>query len=151
MENNINDSMNYLSDITNIYKQISIEPDMLFDVNDEKEFLIKCIETTFDKDFLLIETNLLLNDINKLNISFVNLIKLCKSQKTPYIKIHKIFIEYCDYFDLPYNKCFLSLHEKLQIMIKNGTIDIIGIEQFKKLDKLNNPNKVTTLFDLINK
>ena len=36
-------------------------------------------------------------------------------------------------------------------MIKNGTIDIIGIEQFKKLDKLNNPNKVTTLFDLINK
>lgn len=149
MENNINDSMNYLSDISNIYRQISIEPDMLFDVNNEKEFLIECIEKTFDKNFLLIETSLLLNDVNKLNISFVNLIKFCKIQTKPYTKIHKIFIEYCDYFDLPYNKCFLLLHEKLQIIIKNGTIEIIGKKQFQKLDNKNNPNKVTTLFDLI--
>lgn len=137
------------SDLSNIYKQIAVEPDMLFDVSDEKEFLIECIEKIFDKNFLLIETTELLCDVNKLNISFVTLLKFCRSLPKPYNKIHQMFIQYCDYFDLPYNKCFLLLHEKLQNLIKKGCIEMIGQKKFNKIDNQINPNKIFTLFDLV--
>jgi hypothetical protein len=146
--NNITNSYN-ISDLSNIYKQIAVEPDILFDVNEEKQFLIECIQKVFDEKFLLIETNLLINDIDKLNNSFVVLLKFCYGLKKPYTQTHKVFLEYCDFFDLPYNKCFVSLHEKLQKLIKKGCIEMIGEKKFKKIDNINNPNKIFTLFDLV--
>ena len=67
----------YNQDLTLIYRQISIEHDMLFDVEEEKQFLIECIEKSFDKNFLQIDNKLILEDTNRLNNSFVTLIKHC--------------------------------------------------------------------------
>lgn len=141
----------YNQDLTLIYRQISIEHDMLFDVEEEKQFLIECIEKSFDKNFLQIDNKLILEDTNRLNNSFVTLIKHCVNQKTPYKKIHQIFIEYCDYFDLPYNKTYNLLHEKVQNLIKGGFIKIIGKKQFSKLVEKYTPevNNIVTLFDMV--
>lgn len=140
---------NNTSDLSSIYRQISVEPDMLFDVNEEKSYLVECIENAFEKNFLLIETTELLNNKDQINLTFVTLIKFCKTQQKPYHQIHKLFLEYCDYFNLPYNKCFILLHEKLQKIIKQSTMLMIGKAKYKKIDDIANPNKVFTLFDLV--
>ena len=147
---NISNSFNN-SDLSNIYKQIAVEEDVLFDARDEKNLIIDCIIKTFDKEFLLIETEVLLRDTNKLNISFVNLIVYCKKLPKPYTQVHKIFIEYCDYFNIPYNKGFNLFHEKLQTLVKRGFINMIGKTKFEKIDNKLNPNKIFTLFDMVNK
>ena len=146
---NIIEFDNNIKDLSNIYMQISIEPSMLFDIEEERQFLIDAIETIFDKEFLMIDTKELLNDTNKVNITFVKLIKFCMENKKPYKKIYKMFIEYCDYFDLPYNECYIILHEKLQTIIKHACIEMIGRKKFKKIDDKLNPFKVLTLFDLV--
>jgi hypothetical protein len=143
----------YNQDLNLIYRQISIENEMLFDVSEEKQFLIDLIENNFDKEFLMIDSKLLISDVNNLNNSFVVLIKLCVNNKRPYKKVENIFIEFCDYFDLPYNKTYVLLHEKIQILIKNGFIKTIGKSKFNKLNQKYNPesSNILSLFDLVKK
>lgn len=144
----------YNQDLTLIYKQISIEDDMLFDVNEEKQTIINNIEICFDSEFLCLLSDNILENQDNLNKKFVSLIKYCVNQKRPNKKIHIIFIEFCDYFDMPYNKTYNILHEKIQILIKNGFIKMIGGKKaFNKLnDKFNPENSnVLSLFDMIKK
>jgi hypothetical protein len=137
------------TELSSIYKKISIDPDTDFDAEEIKAMITNNIETAFSKDMLLIESKILITDINKLNQSFVTLIKKC-NQDNQYRNVSQIFIVYCDYFDLPYNVCYTRLHEKLQKLIEYGFIKMIGgIEKYTKLKRKLNPTNLVTIFDLI--
>jgi hypothetical protein len=75
----------YNQDLNLIYRQISIENEMLFDVSEEKQFLIDLIENNFDKEFLMIDSKILISDVNNLNNSFVVLIKLSLKTEIPFL------------------------------------------------------------------
>lgn len=138
-------------DLSSIYKQIAIDPDTDFDINNENQFLTNCINNCFDNDFKLIETDILLNDINQLNINLAKLIHFCNNNYK-YKNVSKIFIAYCDYFSLDHHLVYIKLHDKLQTLIKKGFIRLIGgISNFTKLKNKLNPagSSITTLFDLI--
>lgn len=138
-------------EISSIYKSIAVEALNDFDESDELKFLEQCIDNCYDSQFKLIENHILLTDINQLNLTFAKLIHYCNNNYK-YKNVSKIFIAYCDYFSLEYNQVYKVLHDKLQILIKNGFIKMIGgIQKFSKLKNKYNPENITTLFDLIGK
>lgn len=145
-------------ELSSIYKATSIEDNSDFDEKTELEFIDECIEKCYSQDniasihsekFLLIDSKKLQNDVTLLNISFVKLVHFC-NQNYKYKNVTKMFISYCDYFNLDYHLVYKVLHNKLQTLIKNGFIKMLGgIKKFNALDNKLNPNKITTLFDLI--
>lgn len=139
------------TELSSIYKQISIEPNTNFDESEELKFLENCINKCFYTEFKHIETKVLISDINKLNQNLALLIHFCNNNYK-YKNVSKIFIAYCDYFDLDYHDCYTKLHEKLQTLIRCGFIKLIGgIKNFTKIKNKLNPSTITTLFDLIGK
>ena len=87
-----------------------------------------------------------------INESFVKLIKF--SIEKNYKTFGILFINYCDYFDLEYNKTFIQLHEKLQNLIKNTCKNLVGKNCYSKYvekSRTNKDLKINTLFDLFNK
>ena len=150
--NENNESESYQTgDVASLMKAISIDEEMLFDEIDEKKLIIAIIEDIFVKD-LKTESKIFLEDKMKINNMMVLLINNCY-KKHKYKKVSKIFIEYCDYFDLPYNRVYTTLHEKIQKLIKYGFINMIGKNNFNFLEKKYNPNKsnILSLFDMVNK
>jgi len=135
-------------EIQNIYLKLSVCEDISFDVKDENAFLQSCIEKCFDDSFLKMLTTDIENNSVLLNNAFVKLIKYCVSEHN-FKKGGLIFIAFCDYFDLCYNKTYTQLHEKLQNLIKNTAKCMCGSEYTKNSKKVN--CGIVTLFDLVNK
>ncbi len=135
------------ADITNIYSKLSIEDNSDFDSKEEVIFVQSCIEECYDKEFKQIDTKILQENDELINVTFVNLLKNCIDKK--FKKVGQIFLTYCDYFDLDYNITFKKLHEKLQSLIKISCKNLIGGNCYKKYMNKLNPNPVNTLFDLV--
>lgn len=143
-------STNNTGDVKSLWKAISINDEMLFDEIANSKLIIDIIEEIFIND-LLIESKILLENKLKINNMFVLLINKCVAKN--YKNVSKIFLEFCEYFDLPYNKVFLLLHEKIQKLITLGLIKVIGKVNFKNLEKKYNPEKsqILSLFEMIKK
>ena len=118
-------------DLQQIYMQLCDNPNFNFDAVNEDTFITECIEKCYDKEFKLIDSTELLNDVNKLNMQFIKLIKFARERK--YKKVHMIFCTFCDYFDLPPNECYKRLHEKIQRLIKFGFVQLVGKSTYKKM------------------
>jgi len=135
----------------NIYVKLSIPEETSFDILQENKFIEQCIDEYFDTKFKQIETKVLQENIELLNNSFVQLLKFCLTKK--FNKAGLLFIGYCDYFDLDYNKTFISLHEKLQKLIIHTCKCLVGSKCYDKhKEKLcGNTKNIQTLFDLYQK
>lgn len=135
-----------------IYKKLCIEDNIDFVFNDEQDMVVKSIQFLYDKDFLIIESKDIETNPILLNNQFVKLIKYCKT-KHDYKKVHIIFLVFCDYFDLDYNKTFIELHEKIRELIEHFTCKMIGQKLYDKYLERTKPTdcKINTLFDLIKK
>ena len=148
------ESINSLSSdqLQNIYSRLCVQNDISFDLKEENEFIQQCIEECFNEKFKKVETKFLQENIELLNTSFVKLIKFCSEKK--FKKVSIIFIGYVDYFDLDYNKTYISFHEKLQKLIINACQCMIGKNTYQKYVKKTNEHPgicITTLFDLVAK
>lgn len=138
------------NELSNIYIKLSISEDTNFEDKNNNCLVIDIIEKIFTKKHLQIETKLLQEDSMLLNNMYLTLIKSCGECR--FKKPAIIFISFCDYFDLEYNKTFLLLHDKLQMIIKINTKMLIGdVNYQKKQRQQNNGLHIPTLFDLIRK
>ena len=145
----IEDNVLSLESIQNIYAKLCIEEDTTFDILEESKQIENWIEECFDQKFRQIETKKLQEDFELLNTSFVKFLKFCFAKN--FKKCGSLYIGYCDYFDLDYNKTFTSLHEKLQKLIKHACQCLIGPKCYQKYkNKLgtNETVKTPTLFEL---
>lgn len=148
MENELKNDLTQ-NELHNVYMALSITDDVPFDAKEETQFLLECIEDCFETKFLQIDEKVLQVDTNQINNSFVLLIKFCTTQRK-FKKPATIFINYCDYFNLDYNKTYLQLHNKLQYLIEHGAKNLIGIKEYNKHKlRSNNGIIIKTLFDLI--
>jgi hypothetical protein len=154
---NSNDNESYITidffnSTENIFIKLSIGPENeFFELTDINEKLIKSFEKIFNKEFLLISTENLQKDDILINNSFVKFLKN-SGENLHYKKVGIIFITYCDYFDLNYNKTFLLMNQKIQQLIKNSLKNMIGEKRFNNCKiKSNNGVNVPSLFDLIKK
>jgi len=136
-------------EIINIYAKLSIEDNFDFDTKEEIKLVEHCIEECYDNKFKKIDTDILQENDELINNTFVILLKTCVSKD--FKKVGQIFLVYCDYFDLDYNKTFEKLHEKLQNLIKNACKNLIGKQCYNKYVRKTNNNKkpIFTLFDLV--
>lgn len=152
MEHNTNESSFEITELNlnDIYRQISVENKVNFDQSNSLEIVTECIESCFDTAFKQIDSTILVSNVNKLNVQFIHLMKYCNNYYNMK-EVHYIFIGFCDYFDLEYNLVYLALHEKLQALIKNGYISLVGKEIYNKEKRKANPNQQMTIFDLLNK
>lgn len=138
------------NEMSNIYTKLSVNCNDNFDVENYLNKIESFISEIYDSNFLLIETKDLQTNIVLLNNSFVSLLKFSLSKHCK--NVSYIFVGYCDYFSLDFEKTFSSLHEKLQILIKNSSKQTIGDKIYSKYNKQkNNGNNLRTLFDLVNK
>lgn len=136
--------------LSSIYRQISISFNDNFDEEEEKELIYLAIDKCFDKEFKQIPVVKLQDDFNLLNNKFVFLVKYCGDNHN-FKKMNVVFIYFCDYFDLNYSKTFKSLHPKLQTIITNFYIKIIGKKEYQhQKEKYSEQQDFTqkTLFDL---
>lgn len=138
------------NEVQNIYTKLSVSPDNIyFDIIADNNFIVENIEEIFDIKFLHIETKLLQDDTMLLNINFATLIKHLVKEHN-FRKVGFIFIGFCDYFDLDYNKTYIQLQDKLKILIELSTKNMIGSKQYSKRQiKASNGVKITTLFDMV--
>lgn len=136
----------------NIFLKLSVEPENEFlDLTNIKEKLIQSFDDLFPKEFLLIPTDELQKNDILINTSFVKFLKN-SGEVLNYKKIGVIFIIYCDYFDLNYNKTFSLMNQKIQLLLKTSLKNMIGEKRYHNLKvKSNNGVIVPTLFDLIKK
>ena len=142
-----NDNSLSNNEIQSIYSKLSVREEDSFDTKDEILFLEHCIEECFDNLFLKLSTTDIESNGVLINNNFVKLIKYCDS-KHNYKKIGLVFISFCDYFDLCYNKTYIQLHEKLQNLIKTTAKCICGSSYEKNCKKTS--SGIVTLFDLVN-
>lgn len=141
------------NEMTNIYQTLSTTDNLDIDTNDELTYVQNSIEEFFDKQFKLIDKNIIEKDSMLLNHKFVELIKYCK-QKNNYKKVGYIFLGFCYYFDLDEIIIFKNLHEKIQTLIKYSTMQICGKQYYNQTMQKNNKYKgiqITSLFSLVNK
>lgn len=152
MEQN-NNGDNHLTDneVKNIYKKLQFDP-IDIDLINNTEFINKEISNIFDSKFLFIDSKELICDKFLLNQQFLKLIQYLK-EKHNYKNVSLIFIIFCDYFDIEYNKTYICLHEKLQDLIKESAKNIIGNDVYQNMVNKTKPKdyKITTIFDLIKK
>ncbi len=137
--------------LKDIYVKISIPPEKDYDEQESIDFLTKTLEECFNEKFLKINSKLLLNDVNLLNVSFVQFVKACAV--SDFKNIGKCLISYCDYFNIDYNASYVLMHDKLKLMIIASYKGMVGADTYKKiLNKINaeNSNGETqkTLFEL---
>jgi hypothetical protein len=74
-----------------------------------------------------------------LNSLFVRIVKICKTKDINDWAM--MFLIYCDYFDIPYDKCYRALSLTIQNNIRKWASEYILIEGKKS-------NRIVTLFDI---
>ncbi len=151
MENKENDFLSQ-TQLQDVYSKLVTPELVLFDTINDNQFILECIEKCFDSKFKIIPTKNLQENIELLNLSFVKLLKYCQENK--FKKSGQVFLGFCDYFDLDYNKTYLAFHEKLQTLIKFACKSLIGCQCYDKYIAKVNANSdviIPTLFDLYQK
>lgn len=120
-------------------------------------FINASIEECFDKEFLQIESDSLLQNPNLIATKLIELFKyIFNGSRDKEFRIGKraigyVFIGFCDYFSINNHQTFLGLPNKLQLMIKKSASSICGNEIYKQVERkaLGHQNiKVTSIFDL---
>lgn len=130
------------TEMKSVYEQISISLDINFDLNELTSLIYKSIEETFGQSFVKSqETNNLLQDKVFINDKFTQYLKYLISKDikklTNYdLSIGMMFVMFCDYFDIDYNKSFLLLHTNIQDKIKKSLMKMIGFKEYKKYENL---------------
>lgn len=130
------------TEMKSVYEQISVSLDINFDLNELTSLIYKSIEETFGQSFVKSqETNNLLQDKVFINDKFTQYLKYLISKDikklTNYdISIGIMFVMFCDYFDIDYNKSFLLLHANIQDKIKKSLMKMIGSKEYKKYENL---------------
>ncbi len=147
----INESSLSQSEMTKIYGKLATSESQNFDSKEELKFVEHSIEECFDLKFRQILTKTLQENEELINNTFVKLLKFCVDKN--FKKFGFIFIGYCDYFDLDYNKTFLVFHEKLKKLIKHSCQCMIGKDCYDKYVQKTNGNslQIKSLFDLYQK
>ena len=130
------------TEIKSAYEQISVSLDVNFDLKELTSLIYKSIEEIFGQSFIKSqETNNLLQDKVFINDKFTQYLKYLISKDikklTNYdVSIGIMFVMFCDYFDIDYNKSFLLLHTNIQDKIKKSLIKMIGSKEYKKYENL---------------
>lgn len=130
------------TEIKSAYEQISVSLDVNFDLNELTSLIYKSIEEIFGQTFIKSqETNNLLQDKVFINDKFTQYLKYLISKDikklTNYdLSIGIMFVIFCDYFDIDYNKSFLLLHTNIQDKIKKSLIKMIGSKEYKKYENM---------------
>lgn len=131
------------NEMKSVYEHISVSPDTNFDLNELTEIIYKSIEETFGESFVKSEetANLLVEDKVFINDKFTQYLRYLISKdikkSTNYnLSIGMMFVMFCDYFSIDYNKSFLLLHQNIQEKIKKSLIKMIGIKEFKKYENI---------------
>lgn len=130
------------TEMKSVYEKISVSFDTNFDLNELTSLIYKSIEETFGQSFVKSqETNNLLQDKVFINDKFTQYLKYLISKDikkfTNYdISIGIMFVMFCDYFDIDYNKSFLLLHANIQDKIKKSLMKMIGSKEYKKYENL---------------
>lgn len=140
------------NEMTGIYNALSVTDNSDIDIIDDLQFVQESIEILFDKNFRMIDKDVLQGNTLLLNQKFVELVKYCGEKK--FKKVGYIFIGFCDYFDLDGSKVYSNLHEKLQRLIQYSAKCLCGVKTYEKIKQKNSehPNlHIPTLFDLIKK
>ncbi len=135
-------------ELSNIYLSLSENLPDFQDKSLETD-LLEIINLTFNVKLRQIDTSIFFEKPDILNKSFAKFYKVAREFKYP---TYKIFIFYCDYYDLNYNKVYLSFTPRLKELIENDLILLVGgWSKYDKLCKKMNKNKNTqnTIFDLI--
>lgn len=148
---NFNQEFNDIQSLNSIYSQLSIKEDDNFDEIRDKDYVVEKLTKLYSKEFLLIESKELENEVEILNSSFVKLVMSCKEEN--YRNIGNIFIVYCDYFDLSYIKIYNHFHPNIKKIITNAYIKLVGKEEYdlKKNLLVSQNYQQSTIFDLFNK
>lgn len=150
MENSIEHTTNFdfsPAKLDQIYLQLSESTGDYQKLNTE-ESLLAIINETFNEKLRQIDNKKLIGDENLLNGSFCKFYLECKNNKIS--DISKIFLFYCDFFDLEYNPVYLKLHVKLRNLIEDMFIyKIGGYVVYDKLKEKYGVAKHKTLFDLV--
>lgn len=138
------------NEMSDIYMALSTSDNTDIDIIDDLKFVQQSIINCFDDKFKMIETEKLQKDSLLINKKFLELVVYCKERK--FKKIGYIFIGFCDYFDLDFNKTYNELYEKLQILIQYSAKCLIGVKNYEKIKLKNSEHPeiyIPTLFDII--
>lgn len=138
------------NEMLGIYQSLSTKENTDFDTVEELQYVEKCIDECFDKDFKVIDYEILQKNAMLLNTKFVDLIKYCK-QKNNYKKIGYLFIGFCYYFNLDEVLTYKNFHEKIQNLIKLSAKIICGKTVFNNAENKNRKYKdiqIISLFSL---
>lgn len=131
------DSMSY-NEIKSLHEQISSFPDLNFDIRELISVTNVMIEELFGESFVgSEEAAIQLQDKVIMNDKFVQYMKYLMmkdiKQYTNYnVSVGVLFVIFCDYFDIDYNKSYLLLHHNIQNMIKKSLMNMIGKQQYNK-------------------
>ena len=141
------------NEMMGIYQSLSVKENDEFDTQEELQYVQDCIEELYDKDFKIIDKEILQKNAMLLNTKFVDLIKFCK-QKNNYKKIGYLFIGFCYYFEIDEVLAYKNFHEKIQNLIKISAMNICGKNIYKHTEVKNRKYKdiqVVSLFSLASK
>ncbi len=138
------------SEMMSVYQSLSVKETDEFDTLEELQYVQNSIEELFDKEFKIIDKEILQKNAILLNNKFVELIKFCK-QKNNYKKVGYLFIGFCIYFDIDEVIVFKNFHEKIQNLIKISARKICGKNIYNNTEMKNRKYKdiqVISLFSL---
>lgn len=131
------------TEMKSVYEHISVSLDTNFDFNELTNIIYKSIEETFGESFVKSEetTDLLLQDKVFINDKFTQYLRYLISKDIKKltncdVSIGVMFVMFCDYFSIDYNKSFLLLHQNIQEKIKKSLIKMIGIKEYKKYENI---------------
>lgn len=138
------DEHNRLTDneMKSVYEHISVSIDVNFDLTELTNIIYNSIEETFGESFVKSEnTNELLQNKVFINEKFTQYLKYLISKDikklTRYdVSVGIMFVIFCDYFNIDYNKSFLLLHPNIQDKIKKSLIKMIGSKEYKKYENI---------------
>ncbi len=135
-------------DLSSIYAQLSVGAEDNFEQEQLLEKLNGYLLVALDDRSRCLEASDLIGDQNQLNLAFVTYIKYCAAREVREVGME--FTVFCDYFDLPYDRAYALLHDKLKALVRASFKKMVGAANFNKMNRRLNPNSdVRTLFDMV--
>ena len=142
----INDPLFNRNFIKNTSNYEAFEKMINFDLHEKCDKIYNIIQTFFETN--LTKSNQDFNNLSNsnhvhfevlINKHFSELVKHFiqidfKNQEKCENVLSYIFIEFCDYINIDYNKVFIVLHEKFQNILKRDLIKMIKLENFKRIE-----------------
>ncbi len=114
-----------------------------FDFKEIYDSIQLCIDSTLTQKDRLVDSEVLLNDTDRLNRLFVKTLKIITTELHQK-NIALIFLIFCDYFDINHTLAFQQFHEKIQRHIRKGSIEIVGKDLFENIQSRNRREQAKT-------